>query len=253
MPDLLAEALALPGLGLLIGTVFISGIVYGFAGFGAAMVVMPVAARLLPIEVAVAAFNVSALSSLVTVVPRALGQVERRGVSVMILTATITVSLGIWVLRHVDVTLLRWAVVGVCTVTLLALMAGWRTRLAPTLRLRALVGGASGFVGGATGLMGPVMVLFQLAGCDSVAQSRATAVVFLTLTSLLLLPLMAVQGALTGAAVALGLVLLVPYGIGTAIGQWLFQPKLERLYRTVAYAIIAMAILSGLPLWDRGG
>ncbi|MFZ5964641.1 TSUP family transporter [Thalassococcus sp. BH17M4-6] len=253
MPDLLAQTLALPGLSLLIGVVFVAGVVYGFAGFGAAMVVMPVAAMLLPIEMAVAAFNVSALSSLVTVVPRALPQIDRRGTMIMILSAAVSASLGIWVLRVADVTLLRWAVVGVCAITLVALLAGWRYATRPTPRTRAAVGFASGFVGGATGLMGPVMVLFQLAGRDSVATSRATAVVFLTLTSLLLLPLMAAQGLLTGTAVMLGIVLLVPYGAGTRVGQALFQPQRERFYRAVAYVIIAAAILSGLPLWDAKG
>ncbi len=252
MPDLLAQSLALPGLWALVGTVFVAGIVYGFAGFGAALVFMPLGSALLPIEVAVAAFAVSALSSFVTVVPRAWSLVDKGGVAVMVFCAAISASLGLWVLRVADLTALRWAVIAVTAVTLIALVAGWRYRTRPTLATRSAVGFATGFVGGATGLLGPVMVLFQLAGSDSIATSRATALVFLTVTSLLLLPLMAIQGMLTPPAVALGLIFLLPYGAGTRLGAALFQPGLERFYRIVAYFVILAALVLGLPLWDQG-
>ncbi|SNR27074.1 sulfite exporter TauE/SafE family protein [Puniceibacterium sediminis] len=250
MPDLLAQTLAMPGLWALIGTVFIAGVVYGFAGFGAALIFMPLASSVMSMEVAVAAFAVSALSSFVTVVPRAWGQVNRRGVAVMVVCATLSASLGLWILRVTDLTVLRWGVIGVTSATLLALVAGWRYATTPTLATRSAIGFATGFVGGATGLLGPVMVLFQLAGRDSVTTSRATSLVFLTVTSLLLLPLMAIQGLLTPPAVVLGLILLLPYGTGARLGARLFHPGLEKFYRTVAYGIIFLAILLGLPLWD---
>ncbi|PIL13674.1 hypothetical protein P775_27310 [Puniceibacterium antarcticum] len=250
MPDLLAQTLAMPGLWALIGVVFVAGVVYGFAGFGSALVYMPLAASLMPMKVAVAAFAISALSSFFTVVPRAWGQVNRRAVGVMVVCATLSASLGLWVLRVADLTLLRWGVVSVTALTLLALVAGWRYATAPTLAGRSAIGLATGFVGGATGLLGPVMVLFQLAGQEPVATSRATTLVFLTVTSLLLLPLMAFQGLLTLPAVALGLVLLLPYGAGTHLGAYLFRPGLEKFYRTVAYVIILLAVLLGLPVWD---
>ncbi|WP_047995251.1 sulfite exporter TauE/SafE family protein [Puniceibacterium sp. IMCC21224] len=250
MPDLMVQSLAIPGLPWLAIVVFAAGLVYGFVGFGAALIYMPFATRLLPMEVAVAAFSVSALSSLFTVLPRAWPQVERRGVALMVVCATFSASAGIWVLRTADIDLLRWGVVGITGITLAALIGGWRYRTVPRARTRAAVGLATGFVGGSTGLMGPVMVLFQLAGSDSVATSRATALVFLTITSLLLLPLLAIQGLLTGSALWLGLIMLVPYGLGTRVGQALFQPEREALYCTAAYVLIGVSIVFGLPIWD---
>jgi hypothetical protein len=55
---------------------------------------------------------------------------------------------------------------------------------------------------------------------------------------------------LTPTAVTLGVVLLVPYGAGSLLGQALFTPQWERFYRAAAYAIIAAATLMGLPIWD---
>ncbi|WP_136637539.1 sulfite exporter TauE/SafE family protein [Pseudooceanicola onchidii] len=248
MPDWLPEGVSSFGLIVLLVTVFVAGVVYGFAGFGAALIFLPVAARVVPLEVAIAAFNLSAVASLVTVVPKAWKQVDRRAVWVQILCACLSASAGIFVLRTVDVTWLKWAMVLLIAATLIALIAGWRLKAEPTLRMRGYVGLLAGFFGGAVGLLGPAVVIFQLAGTESAARSRATTLVFLTVSSVLILPLMAAQGLITWAVVPLGLAMLVPYGLGTQVGHWLFRPQFEGLYRGAAYALIALAVLLGLPL-----
>ncbi|MGX9354156.1 sulfite exporter TauE/SafE family protein [Roseobacteraceae bacterium S113] len=250
MPDLLAQALAMPGLGWVLLITAIAGVVYGFAGFGAALIFMPVATRFVPVEVAVGAFAISALSSLVTVVPRAWGQAEKPAVLLMIAASAITTSLGLYVLRTTDVTIMRWAVLAVVSITLLALISGWRIAAHPSTPARGAIGGAAGFVGGATGLAGPVMVLFQLASPDGVARSRANTLCFLTLSSLVMLPLMVAQGMLPAAVIVVGLIMMVPYGLGARLGQALFDPSRESLYRKVAYGIIGAAVLMGLPVWE---
>lgn len=252
MAHLISETLALPGLAWVVLITVAAGVVYGFAGFGAALVFMPVATVFVPVEMAIAAFGVTALASLVSVVPRAWGQADRPNVVLMIVVATLALPTGIAVLKANDVTTMRWAVLAVTTITLLALMLGWRYHAAPTRAARISVAAATGFVGGATGLVGPIMVLFQLSGSEGVARARANTLVFLTLTGLLTVPLMALQGLLTPEAVVLGLCLIVPYGVASRIGQALFDPGRQVLYRRVAYAIIAAAIVMGLPIYGGG-
>ncbi|NSX55190.1 sulfite exporter TauE/SafE family protein [Parasulfitobacter algicola] len=251
MPDSIATALATPGLVWLVATALAAGVVYGFAGFGAALIFMPIATIFIAPEVAVAAFSISALASLFTVVPKAWAVANKGATLRMIGAAVVTAPLGIWILRTTDDTLLRWAVSVVVFITLLALITGWRYKGVPSHAARFGVGAATGFVGGATGLMGPIVVLFNLSGTDPVSVSRANSLVFLTLSSLALLPLMALQGVLGLASVLLGLLLLVPYGVGAVVGQALFNPQYERLYRLCAYGIIAVAVLLGLPIYNR--
>lgn len=249
MSDILAQTLALPGLPYVLAITVAAGVVYGFAGFGAALVFMPVATAFIPVDMAVAAFAVSALASFVTVVPRAWREADRTGVVQMILVAALTLPIGLWILRTNDVTTMRWAVLAVTAGTLIALISGWRYQTAPTRVARGGVAAATGLVGGATGLVGPIMVLFQLSGQDSVARSRANTLVFLTSTGLLTAPLMAMQGMLTAEAVVLGLFLILPYGAAARLGQWLFDPGKQALYRKVAYVIIGVSILMGLPIY----
>lgn len=245
-----SDLLQIAGLGWVFLIALVSGIVYGFAGFGAALIFMPVATIFLPIETAVAAFAVSAIASLVTVVPRAWGQADQKAVSWMICIATMTLPIGLYILRCNDVTTMRWAVLAVSTITLIALMSGWRYTAQPTSTLRGGVAAATGVVGGATGMVGPVMILFQLSGQDSVSRSRANTIVFLTLTGLLTAPMMYFQGMLSKEAIAIGLLLIPPYGVGARIGQALFDPARQVLYRNVAYGIIFAAIVLGLPVTD---
>lgn len=250
MPEALAQTLALPGLGWIVVVTVAAGIVYGFAGFGSALIFMPAAAAVIPLQVAVAAFAVTALSSLVTVVPGAFREADRSGLWVLIPTAALGAWIGLWVLQTADLLWLRWAVVGVTALTLLALVSGWRMRTEPTRAAHAGIGLGTGFLGGAVGLLGPVMVLFQLAGRGGAARTRATTLVFLSATSTLILPLMALRGMLTVPALLTGAVLMLPYAIGSRIGAMLFQPQREGLYRGVAYVIIACAIAVGLPIRD---
>lgn len=250
MLDLLALALAQPGLGWVVCITIVAGIVYGFAGFGSALVFMPVATIFWTPELAVATFSLSALASLVTLVPRAWGQIDKPSVLTMIGFAALSAPVGIYLLRTSDVTHIRWAVMGVSAVTLAALLSGWRQKVSGLRRTQAGVGVATGFVGGATGLVGPVMLLFQLSGSDPVARVRANSLVFLTLSSLSLLPSMAAQGILSTQALVLGVLLLVPYGVGSKLGQAMFIPRFEAYYRNIAYGIIGLAILMGLPIWD---
>ncbi|MCH2163091.1 MAG: TSUP family transporter [Marinovum sp.] len=249
MLDVLAQVLAVPGLGWVVVVAVMAGLVHGFAGFGAALIFMPMASRFLPVETAVAAFSISNIASVFTLMPGAWRVAERRTVMWMIAAACVTASLGLWVLRSTDLTLMRWAVLFVCSLTLVALMGGWRVRTEPSFAARGFVGGAAGFLGGATGLNGPVMILFQLARADTIAVSRANTLLFLTLTSACLLPLMVLQNMLPLSSIVLGLVLLVPYGIGTRLGAAVFDPSREAFYRSTAYAIIALAIVLGLPIW----
>ncbi len=249
MPDGLQAALALPGLPWLVALTFLAGAVYGFVGFGAALIFMPLATLIIPPALAVAALNVSAVVSLITLVPRAWPATDRRQVLTMVGAGFVTMPLGVWLLTVVDPVSLRLVISGVVAVTLAALMAGWRYRVAPGPAARLAVGGATGILGSATGLMGPIVILFNLGAGAPAGPTRANTLVFLTLISLLLLPQMAVQGAIGWPALWLGLLLLLPYGLGGLLGQALFRPEHEMLYRRAAYGTILAALIAGLPVW----
>lgn len=250
MPEGLPAALAQPGLVWLALAILVSGLVYGFAGFGAALIFMPIAARILGPESAVVVLALSGLGSVVTMLPRTWPQADRPATLWMIAAATATMPAGIWALTRLDPVPLRWAICGLVAVTLVAVLAGWRLRLGSGPAPRLTLGAVAGAVGGATGLLGPVVILTTLASGDTTGRMRANLSSFLTMLNVLLLPMIWLQGALTAAALWTGALLLPLYMAGTLAGTALFRPGAERLYRGVAHATVAGALVSGVPLLD---
>lgn len=250
MPDALAQVLSLPGLVPVLLAVGAAGLVYGFAGFGSALIFTPVAVAYIRPETAIAAFSLSALVSMVTVLPAAAREADLRASSWMILAALVTTPLGVYGLAVLPVETVRTIVACVVLITLVALVLGWRMQTAASTPARLAIGGASGVLGGMTGLNGPIVILFQLAGSDGARRSRANLIVFLTVTSISFLPQLWAQGLLTPAALWLGVVLMPVYAVTTWLGKQLFSPAREPFYRSIAYVIIGLAGLMALPIWE---
>jgi uncharacterized membrane protein YfcA len=248
LPDALLAALADPGLPWLMAATVAAGLVYGFAGFGAALIFMPVAARVASPEMAVAAFSVAALGSAVTMLPRTWPSCDKRATSLMIVSAIATLPLGTWALTRLPEAPLRWAICGLVAVTLAAVMAGWKLRLSDAVGPRLGIGAAAGVIGGATGLLGPVVILVTLAGGANAARMRANLATFLTTASLAILPILWLQGALPPPVFWTGLLILPAYMAATLAGQAMFRPGAEGFYRGLAYAVVAAAVALGLPL-----
>ncbi len=249
MPDGLALALGVPGLVWLAVAYAVAGVVRGFTGFGTALIVMPLAGALLPMADAIVVLMVTGIGSWPVIVPRAWKLAQRREVGVMALAAVLCAPVGIALLSYLDVLTLRWTVSLAASLTLLALVTGWRYRGRVSRGGLLGVGSASGVLGGLTGLTGPPVILFYLAGQGGAAQVRANVILFLSCLDIGIVVNFLARGMVGMDAVWLGLVLVLPYLATVTLGQWLFRPSLEQGYRWAAYGVIFLAILSGLPIY----
>ena len=253
MPDAFSQALATPGLVWLMLVIGAAGLVRGFAGFGTALIFVPVANIFLDPKQVVTVIVLTGIASNAVILPRAWKQGSRREVGMLVVAAVVTVPLGLWLLEVLDKTTVRWAITIVAGGMLAALVGGWRFSGNVSGPVVLAIGAAAGVVGGATGLTGPVVILFYLAG-QAVAQSvRANTILFLAALDVVILTNLMIGGDVPLGLLALALVLAVPYAATTVIGQALFDPKYEKLYRYVAYGVIGLAVLSGVPIWDQGG
>ncbi|MGR3484904.1 MAG: TSUP family transporter [Paracoccaceae bacterium] len=246
----MGDVLATEGLIWVSLAVTVAGLVRGFTGFGTALIVAPVAARYLPAEVYITIIAVIGLTSATVLVPRAWGRADRAEIGTITLAAVLCVPLGMALLMVVSGDLLRWVVSVVALTVVAALTLGFRHAWRPGGGGRVGLGAASGVLGGATGLAGPLMILFYLTARVPAAVVRANNILFLAALDVTLLVVLLAFGNLSSFALLLAAILAVPYVGAAGLGQALFRPEMERAYRAAAMAIVAGAVLVGLPIWD---
>lgn len=249
MPDAALAALALPGVWWLAATLAVAGVVRGFTGFGSALIFVPVAGIFLPPVHVITVIVLVEVASIVALVPRAWHHAERGQVGLLVLAALPTVPLGLMVMEALDETAVRWVVSIFAGGTLIALMSGWHFKRVIRLPMVLAIGAAAGFMGGMTGLTGPVVVLFYLAGGRAAQTVRANTILFLGALDLVIAANLLVRGLGDISILWLGAMLAVPYFLCMVAGQALFHPSHERLYRRAALSIIALAVVTGLPIW----
>ena len=249
MPDAALAALALPGFWWLVATIAVAGIVRGFTGFGTALIFVPVAGLFLPAAQVVATITMLGFASTAALLPRAWRQGKRGEVGLLVLAALPTVPLGLMVMTHLDNATVRWIVVAVGTVTLGALVSGWRYAGEVRLPMVLAIGSAAGLLGGLTGLTGPVVILFYLAGQSAAQSVRANTILFLAALDVVIVVNLLLGGITTVQTLWLAGLLAMPYLITTMVGQAMFHPSRERLYRQAALSVIALAVITGLPIW----
>lgn len=249
MPDLLFAAGSTSGLIWLVGAVCIAGLVRGFAGFGSAMIIMPVATSVLsPVEAVIFLVAAELLGPLPNL-PAAWREGAPRDVGRLMIGAVIALPLGIWCLSLVDPTAFGWLISGIVLVLLVLLITGWRYGGALTRRLTVATGGLGGFMTGFSGIPGPPVIMLYMASRLPIAVIRANFLLYLLAIDLVLFPVLWVTGLMVWPVFILGLLVGIPNVIANMIGARLFDPQAERLFRAVAYVVIAASAIIGLPLW----
>lgn len=254
MPETLAAALASAlsheGLALLAVTVFVAGLVRGFAGFGTALVYLPIAATVLEPVWAIITVVIFDLVGPALILPRALRDGHPRDLLRLLLGCAVGLPIGLALLFVLAPDVFRYGVSAVSLAMLVALVFGLRYRGVLTRPLVFGTGAASGFLGGVAGIPGPPVILLYMASPHPAKVIRGNTTSYLFFYDVLILGIFLVAGRLQWEPVILGAVLAVPNALGNLAGAAIFHPDHERAYRAVAYVIIAAAALTGLPLWN---
>jgi len=246
----LDAALATDGIWTLVIAVTLAGLVRGFSGFGTTMIYMPFAAGILPPVWALVTILVLDVFGPLPNIPRALREGEPRDVGRLALGAVVAMPLGVWLLTRLDPVLFRW-ILSAISLGLLALLVGgwrWQGRLAPVTLLG--VGAVAGFLGGLAGLSGPPVIMLYMSSARMVAVIRANILLFLALTDLIGLTVVGSRGLLLPEPVMIGAILTLPYLLANLAGAAIFVPGRARLYRGVAYLLIAASSIVNLPLFS---
>ncbi len=229
---------------------FVSGTARGFSGFGSALIFMPLASSVAAPRLVAALLLIIDFVAATPLIPNAWKHADRRATAVMVAGALIGVPIGTYLLTRLEPVTTRW-IISVFVAALLALLlSGWRYRGNDHVALSVGVGGLSGFCSGLAQTGGPPIVGYWLGRPIASMIARANIVLFFAASDFFSAVSYAVSGLVTADAVLFSLLVGPVYAIGVGFGAALFGRASETLFRGICYALIAAAVIIGLPALD---
>ena len=223
---------------------FAGGLMLGYTGWGGAMVSMPFLTILYgPVE-ALVIMIIGALLVAAYLFPTAARIADWRRMTPILIGMAVCVPIGNLLLFALEPNLIRriigWLIVGAS----ILILSGWRYSGPQGAGASATTGAISGLINGFVGLGGPPLVIYMLALKQSATVQRANTLVFMAITSVLVLGSTFVGGGVTLENSFLG-VLTAPFQIaGGWLGARLFLKLPLELFKK--FSLVALIVLGGI-------
>jgi uncharacterized protein len=228
----------------------VCGTARGFSGFGSALIFMPLASSIAAPRLVAALLLIIDFVAAAPLVPNAWKHADRKATAVIVFGALIGVPIGTWFLSRLEPVTTRWIISGFVTALLLLLLSGWRYRGKDHAALSIAIGGLSGFCSGLAQTGGPPIVGYWLGRPIASVVARANIMLFFGASDFFSVVSYALTGLITLDSIKLSLVVGPVYAIGVLFGATLFGKASEALFRAICYALIALAVIVGLPALD---
>jgi uncharacterized protein len=229
---------------------FVSGTARGFSGFGSALIFMPLASSMAAPKLVAALLLIIDFVAAAPLVPKAWKQADRKATAVMVLGALIGVPIGTYFLTRLEPVTTRWIISGFVAALLVLLLSGWRYRGKEYAAVSIGVGGLAGFCSGLAQTGGPPIVGYWLGRPIPSVIARANILLFFGFSDFFSAVAYAVSGLINADAIKFSLVVGPVYAIGVWFGASLFGRASESAFRAICYALIAAAVIIGLPALD---
>ncbi len=229
---------------------FVSGTARGFSGFGSALIFMPLASSIAAPRLVAALLLIIDFVAVTPLIPNAWKQADRAATAIMVSGALVGVPVGTYFLNRLDPVTTRWIISGFVMALLLLLVSGWRYRGKDHAAISVGIGALSGFCSGLAQTGGPPIVGYWLGRPIASAIARANILLFFAASDFFSVVSYAFTGLITPDAIRLSLLVGPVYGIGVWLGAALFGRASETLFRSICYALIAAAVVVGLPALD---
>ncbi len=239
-----------PALLITVAAALVAALVRGFSGFGAALIFVPVASAAYGPTVAAPTLL---LVDFVLTFPFFLAGLSRcRWPTVLptAIAAMIVSPLGAWALAVGDGTALRWAISAAILALVALIASGWRYRAEPTVPVSAGIGAIAGFLSGFAQIGGPPVIALWVSGPLPASIVRANMFVFFALITVASFTAYWVNGFFTMQVLQLVVAVAPAYGLALYAGSHIFGRTAGAGYRPLAYATIALAAITSLPLFD---
>jgi uncharacterized protein len=229
---------------------FVSGTARGFSGFGSALIFMPLASSIADPRLVAALLLIIDFVAAAPLLPGAWEKADRKATAIIVFGALIGVPIGTYFLSRLEPVTTRWIISAFVFALLLLLLSGWRYRGKDHAAVSVGIGGVSGFCSGLAQTGGPPIVGYWLGRPIPSVVARANIVLFFGASDLFSAVSYTTAGLITMNAILFAIVVGPVYGIGVWFGASLFGKASETVFRAICYALIAAAVIFGLPALD---
>ena len=230
------------------GAALVAGLLYGFTGFGASLVMAPLFTLLWDPRTAVGMSMILIALASAQTLPGVFKLCDRRQMTLMGLSACVTAPLGGWALVSLDPDLMRRVIGSVVVLMTVALATGWRYRGRRLAGGTAAIGALSGLLNGSTSMGGPPAIFYLLSGPDRAEVNRANLIAFFAIMNTAGLATLIVVGVINWDTVARAAAGAPAILIGIGLGAAAFKRAGDSSYRRVAVGllfVIGLAALAG--------
>jgi len=232
------SGLVLPVLAILVG-----GLLRGFVGFGAALIIVPILGYVFTPQMAVPIHAIMEIPGILQLMPAAIRDSDKRTITPMFGALIVAGPLGALVLASFDPATMR-IVVAIVVLAMVALLASnWRYsgKVGPVVT--ATAGGLGGFIQGAAGVGGPPIVAILLSRGDEVKITRGNVLAMMASIIIVTLLSLSAYGLVTTHVVLAG-ILASPFYLGaTWAGSRYFTRSGGRFYRAASLTVLAVTAL----------
>jgi uncharacterized membrane protein YfcA len=243
MPDFLSTAFLIAA-----AVSAVAGMVRGFAGFGAAMLMTPVFSALYGPAIGVSLCLLLEIAVALPLLPRVVRYVDWRRIGTILAAAVVGAPLGNLVLTQVAPEPMRWVISAIVLAAVAMLASGWRYHGKPHIAATLTAGGSSGFLNGLSGMAGPPIVFYYLAGTESVTQVRANLTTYFIFVDLVALSVFWGRDLIGWSTFVEGAFLAPAVMIGGLLGERLFPLASEKFYRRLSLCLLVGVAIGSLIL-----
>lgn len=229
----------------------VAGAARGYSGFGSSLIYIPLMSMLYDPKVAAASVILIDVACGVPYGVKAFPQCDWRDVGPLTAASLVTLPLGTYLLLVLDPIWLRWFIGFFVLFALPILASGWRYHGKQKLPITLGVGAIAGVASGVAQISGPPVVLYWLGGSLKAVTARANMFVFFAVLGIASCINYLVEGLYTKEVLALVILISIPYTALFLSGALSFHRTSEEIYRRICYAVIGLAGLFSLPVFDR--
>jgi uncharacterized membrane protein YfcA len=222
-----------------------AGLLRGFTGFGAGLVMVPALGLLIGPTLAVPIAVLLDMIVSLQLLPPAIGKVRWRTVAPLGLAACLTIPLGSTVLARLDADVMQKLISATVLSCVVLLWTGWRYRRPPSTPISVTTGAASGLLTGMAGIGGPPVILLFHSGPHTGPTVRASLIGYFAITQLVALVAFLAFRLLTLEVLVLALILAPVFLLSAWLGTRWFGRVNDRLFRRISLAFLALLAIAG--------